>query len=114
MYNTEQLLAKKEINGKELEFLLSERKNEKVNLRFIFEVLQMIDYPLGDHKRHWIGEFQYLNIFVPNDENEQTRIADILTDMDEEISILKGKLIKAKQVKQGMMQNLLTGKIRLV
>jgi type I restriction enzyme S subunit len=55
-----------------------------------------------------------LNIFVPNDENEQTRIADILTDMDEEISILKGKLIKAKQVKQGMMQNLLTGKIRLV
>jgi type I restriction enzyme S subunit len=90
------------------------RKNEKVNLRFIFEVLQMIDYPLGDHKRHWIGEFQYLNIFVPNDENEQTRIADILTDMDEEISILKGKLIKAKQVKQGMMQNLLTGKIRLV
>ncbi|MEO1944583.1 MAG: restriction endonuclease subunit S [Candidatus Thioglobus sp.] len=90
------------------------RKNEKVNLRFIFEVLQMIDYPLGDHKRHWIGEFQYLDIFVPNDENEQTRIADILTDMDEEISILKGKLIKTKQVKQGMMQNLLTGKIRLV
>ena len=44
----------------------------------------------------------------------QKSIAQTLFDMDEEISILKGKLIKAKQVKQGMMQNLLTGKIRLV
>ena len=35
MYNTEQLLAKKEINGKELEFLLSERKNEKVNFLLV-------------------------------------------------------------------------------
>lgn len=35
MYNTEHLLAKKEINGKELEFLLSERKNEKTNFLLV-------------------------------------------------------------------------------
>ena len=45
---------------------------------------------------------------------EQTHIATILSDMDAEISALETKLAKYKQIKQGMMQNLLTGKIRLV
>lgn len=46
--------------------------------------------------------------------DEQTSIATILSDMDAEIAALETKLTKYKQVKQGMMQNLLTGKIRLV
>ncbi|HUH74671.1 MAG TPA: restriction endonuclease subunit S [Chitinophagales bacterium] len=45
---------------------------------------------------------------------EQTRIATILSDMDAEIEQLEQKLSKYKMVKQGLMQNLLTGKIRLV
>ncbi len=45
---------------------------------------------------------------------EQTAIAAILTDMDAEIAALEAKLAKARQIKQGMMHNLLTGKIRLI
>lgn len=45
---------------------------------------------------------------------EQTAIATILSDMDTEIDALEAKLAKARQVKQGMMQKLLTGRIRLV
>jgi type I restriction enzyme S subunit len=45
---------------------------------------------------------------------EQTRIATILSDMDAEINALETKLEKYRKVKLGMMQNLLTGKIRLV
>ncbi|EGR4294282.1 restriction endonuclease subunit S [Vibrio cholerae] len=45
---------------------------------------------------------------------EQTAIATILSDMDEEINTLKQRLIKTRQIKQGMMQDLLTGKTRLV
>lgn len=51
-------------------------------------------------------------IQIPSIE-EQTRIATILSDMDAEISTLETKLTKYKQVKQGMMQELLTGRIRL-
>lgn len=47
-------------------------------------------------------------------EKEQTRIATILTDMDLEIEQLKRKKEKAAQLKQGMMQELLTGRTRLV
>jgi type I restriction enzyme S subunit len=44
----------------------------------------------------------------------QKSIATILTDIDNEIDLLGKKLIKQRLIKQGMMQNLLTGKIRLV
>lgn len=44
---------------------------------------------------------------------EQAAIACILSDMDREISALKGKLSKARQIRQGMMQELMTGRVRL-
>lgn len=44
---------------------------------------------------------------------EQTRIATILSDMDSELDALEAQLAKARQLKQGMMQVLLTGKVRL-
>lgn len=45
---------------------------------------------------------------------EQTAIATILSDMDAEIAELDAQLAKARAIKQGMMNNLLTGKIRLI
>jgi len=89
-------------------------RNEKVNLRFIYEIMQQIKFPLGDHKRHWIGEYQHIEIDIPKSPEEQTRIATILSDMDAELSALEKKLEKYKKVKLGMMQELLTGKTRLV
>jgi type I restriction enzyme S subunit len=45
---------------------------------------------------------------------EQTAIASVLSDMDAEIAALEAKLDKARQIKKGIMQELLTGRIRLV
>jgi type I restriction enzyme S subunit len=45
---------------------------------------------------------------------EQIRVAAILSDMDYEITTLENKLKKYREIKVGMMQNLLTGKIRLI
>ncbi|EFU98942.1 restriction endonuclease subunit S [Escherichia coli] len=45
---------------------------------------------------------------------EQTAIATILSDMDKEIQTLQQRLDKTRQLKQGMMQELLTGKTRLI
>ena len=58
-----------------------------------------------------VGKF---SISAPVDVNEQTAIATILSDMDEEIQALEQRLGKTRQIKQGMMQELLTGKTRLV
>jgi type I restriction enzyme S subunit len=57
-----------------------------------------------------LGEIE---IIIP-DTNEQSSIAAVIADMTTEIKQLEEKLQKYKVIKQGMMQNLLTGKIRLV
>ena len=54
-----------------------------------------------------------IKIRIPEN-SEQDAIADILFEMDKEIKLLEQKLEKYRQVKRGMMQQLLTGKIRLV
>jgi type I restriction enzyme S subunit len=53
-------------------------------------------------------------IHYPKNSAEQTRIATILSDMDAELSAIEQKLEKYKKIKLGMMQELLTGKTRLV
>ncbi|WP_204244370.1 restriction endonuclease subunit S [Flavonifractor sp. An10] len=55
-----------------------------------------------------------LPIYYPCDIAEQRAIAQVLSDMDSEIELLEKKLAKYQQIKQGMMQELLTGRIRLV
>jgi type I restriction enzyme, S subunit len=51
---------------------------------------------------------------LPPTKAEQEAIAAILSDMDAEIAAQEAKLAKARNLKQGMMQELLTGRIRLV
>lgn len=53
-------------------------------------------------------------LFFPPTISEQTAIANILSDCDSEIAALEEKRDKYKEIKQGMMQQLLTGKIRLI
>jgi type I restriction enzyme, S subunit len=45
---------------------------------------------------------------------EQTAIAEVLSDMDADLAALEAQAAKARAVKQGMMQELLTGRVRLV
>jgi type I restriction enzyme, S subunit len=51
---------------------------------------------------------------TPASQDKQADIAATLFDMDTEIAALDAKLAKARQIKQGMMQQLLTGRIRLI
>ena len=57
-----------------------------------------------------VGKFEFL---LPPTIAEQKAIAEALSEMDSDIAALENKLTKYRQVKQGMMQQLLTGKIRL-
>jgi type I restriction enzyme S subunit len=65
------------------------------------------------HKRISRGALGRISVCYPNVE-EQTAIATILSDMDVEIQALEQRLGKIRQIKQGMMQELLTGKTRLI
>lgn len=58
--------------------------------------------------------FQVFEVLLPPTKEEQTAIATILSEMDAELATLEARRDKARQLKQGMMQELLTGRIRLV
>lgn len=61
-----------------------------------------------------LRDLNLLWVPLPPTKAEQEAIASVLSDMDAEIAALETKLAKSRQIKQGMMQELLTGRIRLV
>lgn len=59
------------------------------------------------------GLLRTIPLYIPNMAEEQIAIATILSDIDAELAALEQKLAKVRDIKQGMMQQLLTGRIRL-
>lgn len=59
-------------------------------------------------------QIEFIELSFPKNVIEQKEIAQTLSDIDSEITAITKKLTKAKAIKQGMMQQLLTGKIRLI
>ena len=87
--------------------------------RFLFYVLSRNPYFLsfddGVNQTHLLNNvFEKCLIPLPPTKAEQEAVGAILSDMDAEIAALEARLTNARNLKQGMMQELLTGRIRLV
>lgn len=100
--------------------------NRKVNRRDMIDIIFFYHYCfiLGKWCRDNINaggllavnmdDLKNHSIYIPKSIAEQQAIATILTKMDDEITALEAKKAKYEAIKQGMMQQLLTGKIRLI
>jgi type I restriction enzyme, S subunit len=86
-----------------MKILLS--KNE-IDIKFSYEIMQMISYEVGVHGRHWISVFSNLDVPLPKNPNEQQKIASCLFSLDEVIETHRQKLDALKDHKKGLMQNL--------
>ncbi|PKP59591.1 restriction endonuclease subunit S [Candidatus Atribacteria bacterium HGW-Atribacteria-1] len=93
---------------------LKEKNKEEVVLKYIFESMQLIKYPSigGDHKRRWISEFQNICIPLPPFP-EQHHIVSVLSQIDETVEKEQKYKQKLERIKQGLMEDLLTGKVRV-
>ena len=93
--------------------------NDKNNPNYIYYAIEMRSDDLkvlaGQTAVPIVNKEQFENfeLILPS-KAEQTAIANVLSDMDTEISALETKLAKYRTLKTGMMQQLLTGKIRLI
>lgn len=91
-----------------------------IEVGYLFYVLksrqnEIYDLQTGGAQPHiYPSQITQLSITIPNNIEEQLNIAKVIIDMDYEIQSLQQKHDKYKQIKQGMMQELLTGKTRLV
>jgi len=61
-----------------------------------------------------VGSVRNACVTLPQTTGEQTAIAEVLTDMDAELAALEQRRNKTRALKQGMMQELLTGRTRLI
>lgn len=84
-------------------------------LSYALKIVNFVQILVGGTRAKLNGSVaKSIKIEIPNDIAEQIAIAQILSDMDSEITALEAKCDKYKLVKQGLMQVLLTGKIRLI
>ncbi|MCB4746342.1 MAG: restriction endonuclease subunit S [Sulfurovum sp.] len=60
------------------------------------------------------SDIESMKFIIPNDKEEQQKIAQVLTIADKEIELLKQELEVLKEQKHGLMQKLLTGEVRVV
>jgi type I restriction enzyme, S subunit len=82
-------------------------KNQDVNLKFVFELIKSINFQAGNHKRYYISEYQDIDIIVPPSD-EQKKIADILSTLDEEIKKTDEIISQTKKMNDGLMRELFT------
>ena len=94
---------------------LAHNENQILN-SFLFYVYQRIEWNTENTTiaRLYNNNFNNTVVVFPKSLREQSSIASVLTSMDDEISALEAQKARYEQIKQGMMQQLLTGRIRLV
>lgn len=90
----------------------------RANANFLFYALSRVDFSLYGKqavKGYTLNKESLGSVRVVLPSNaEQTAIAQVLTELDHELDALEARLAKTRDIKQGMMQQLLTGKVRLV
>jgi type I restriction enzyme, S subunit len=94
-------------------------EGEDYSIEFIYYQLKRLQLQIyhsqtGGNQPHIHAKELYpLKIPVPKTKKEQTMVSEVFLDMDSEIKELDNQLKKYQNIKQGIMQKLLTGEIRI-
>lgn len=75
-------------------------------LKFVFELMNTINFEAKEHKRYYISTYQKLFVYVPKDVREQQKIADCLFSIDKLIDAESRKLKALEEYKKGLMKKL--------
>ncbi len=115
--NATSLLKEKVLLGGDINILRAKKEVSSIFFAYLlthaykFDIAKLAQ---GITIIHLYGEFlKNMKIYIPSDTSEQQAIADVLSTADDEINLLNQKLEALKEQKKGLMQQLLTGQIRV-
>lgn len=75
-------------------------------LKFVFELMNTINFEAKEHKRYYISTYQKLFVYVPKEVKEQQKIADCLSSIDKLIDAESRKLKALETYKKSLMKKL--------
>ena len=75
------------------------------NISYIHEAMRLIKFEIGGHGRHWISQFALFNIPYPCID-EQKKIANFLSNIDEKIEIVNKQITQTQTFKKGLLQQM--------
>ena len=80
-------------------------RDKNTDLKFVYEIMKSFNFPIANHKRHYISQYQELDIVVPLI-NEQKKIAEILSSVDKGIQKVDEIIVSNKKLKDGLVREL--------
>jgi type I restriction enzyme M protein len=81
------------------------------DVRFMFERMQLIDFAVGDHKRHWISQYSKIEVTAP-ELDEQIAIAKALAQFDDLAVGMESRRAKLHDLKRAAAQRVVHGALR--
>ena len=85
--------------------ILKLKHSVEANIKLVYEFMQKVQFSIGEHKRYWISEYQYMNIPFPSFA-EQTKIANFLSSIDSKIEHIQKQLNAIKAFKKALLQQM--------
>jgi type I restriction enzyme S subunit len=76
-----------------------------INIKFIYETMQIIKYDIGGHERHWISKFSHIPITVPLPD-EQIKIGNYFQKLDKQIDLQLQEIEKLKNIKKASLDKM--------
>lgn len=87
-------------------------KSDYYDIKYLYYWLDKLKFQIEAHERHWISRFSKFNIVLPP-LAEQQAIASALSDFDEHIDNLSELIEKKKAIRDGALEDLVSGRTRL-
>ena len=78
---------------------------KEVNIKFIYEAMQIMKYEIGGHERHWISKFSQILMPFPCFE-EQQKIDNFLSSIDTKIESTSQQINQTQSFKKGLLQKM--------
>lgn len=87
-------------------------KSDYYDIKYLYYWLDKLKFQIEAHERHWISRFSKFNVVLPSLQ-EQQAIASALSDFDEHIDNLSELIEKKKAIRNGALEDLVSGRTRI-
>ena len=81
------------------------KAKKDINIKFIYEAMQQLNFEVGGHGRHWISIYSNILLNIPS-KLEQDKIGSFAYSIDEKIALVTNQIQDTQEYKKGLLQQM--------